>query len=434
MLSTVAYADESLEGALSTPKSPLDQFPTPIKDKDLAKWISDNIPQESKKLLIFAMCFGGNFLDDFVTNVNASVTSCNEPGTEGQRPGYSEAVPGALKPGEGRTAEDAHKEAKVSAGSERPQSGGGLPLNQFPLDPTKPNDASANVRSRHILIYAGDPLEPNKIAKKGDDELRDEIKQNFPGDSIKTIGGLGSSLNDDGSGMDGWDRQANAAELKKAIEQIGQDIKNSAHPEKEQFIFVVLDHGTGTKTKELPKPTLEDVDVPGVGTFNDNDFDPRVIRQDPDNTVGFSILVELTNTTHAVSPNHYTPYFQPGDWTVDLQDDQGSLITHLNSFHESAYELGNYLVGDESGEGLRVFFPIDEEFLLTNLFNRTVTVRVQNHTAGTARDFLYPIAKLVWETGAISPVSVPEPCMSAMLPWIAIVCCFRSRHARLRHG
>jgi|GEM_PF-6539771 len=361
----------------------------PIFDDELAEMIRRLIPQCSKKLMMFTQCYGGNFLDQFEGDPNTATTSADEPGDESIYGGYHDDAARGLKSGPGRTAKDAHDAGTAGkAASESPQSGGGLGLTDFPLDPVGTN----GVCSRHILVYAGIP-EPM------DDADRDAIKANFPDDgvtqTVHTVGGNGAA--------DGYDKPASHKGMEDAMKEIGDLIRNAENPCCEQFILFVTDHGD---IHAITVPPLGGGGnwplVPGVNPWggpiaglSSAIVEPTAWLADPSNQTSFSLFMPIGDVgmTTPAEPHNFLP---PGSLVMQLQSPvqsttvQAQKWTYLDVNHDG-------VVGNWPGEGVNAIFPIPEPTMIGAFFDVFYNVQIQNNTALTL-----PVSKFRQDSGEIA--------------------------------
>src|SRR5262245_31538031 len=191
----------------------------PITPKTLKTFIDHYVPRESKKFYLFAQCFGGGFAGGgpFNDDPNVAAAAASGPNQEAIYDGYHEEAIQTLKPEPGRTAEDVHNDGMQGrlpdeGSKEDSNTGGGMPLSMFSLEPTTADGA---VRSRHIIFYAGKPenhtrfnvetneplLDANGQKQKvGDVQDREQVRTNFAGQLNTTVYTVG-----DEPGAAGWD-------------------------------------------------------------------------------------------------------------------------------------------------------------------------------------------------------------------------------------
>lgn len=239
-----------------------------------------HVPAESKKLLVFTQCFGGSIAlsEGFRDMPNTAIASATSPNQLARYGGYDDDAARGLRPENGRTALDLHRDglrgrstalpAKdgtpqskefIFKNGEWPVTAGALPLESFSLAPVT---ADGPVKSRHVVFYAGQPedkqlelssedgytvngLRNRMPVEVGDPAVRDRIKANFanqPNTTVRTVGGepaAGNSV----TGQNGWDFAGTYEGLERAIKEAGDAIRNSPDPTSEQFILYVGDHG-----------------------------------------------------------------------------------------------------------------------------------------------------------------------------------------------
>ena len=343
----------------------------PIYDDELAKLVHTLLPECAKKLLMFTECYGGDFLDEFAGDANTAVTSADEAGDESIYGGYHDDAAKGLKPGAGRTAKDAHDDGVAGkADSESPQTGGGLPLTDFPLDPVGTN----GVHSRHVLVYAGKP-------EAMDDADRDAIKANFAGQPNTTVTTVGA-----GGAADGYDKPATHKGLEDAIKEIADDINNSDDPCNEQFILFVTDHGDIHETITTPpgsdwnlfpgvNPWGFGLPMPGLSSLQ---VDPAAWVADPSNVTSFSLSLPIGHIgiTTPATPHNFLP---PGALILVLNSPrqqvtlQAQSWTYLDVNHDGT-------VGNFPGEAVTAVFPISEPLMIGAFFDVFYTASVINNT------------------------------------------------------
>ncbi|QOI99722.1 MAG: hypothetical protein HRU70_04200 [Phycisphaeraceae bacterium] len=355
----------------------------PIFDFELKKLIDDIIPACSPKLLVFTQCYGGDFLNEFAGSGNTTVLTGSGPGKVTYYGGYHRGAAGALRPGPGRTARDVHQGGiNRRVGDENPQTGGTVPPQNFPLDPVGQN----NILSRHVLVYAGKP-EPLDNADR--DDIRGAFPNNPPSQSVRTVGGRGAA--------DGYGAAASHANLKKALEDIRNEINASTDPCKEQFILFVTDHGDIHKVggcgvgcvapPAAPTPVqLEPFISPLVP------FEPWLI--DPDNATGLSVFIDLAQAG-IVLPIDAGPFFHPGQVMVQVITQDGQAFT-LAQFEETYVDFGDGLVGNEDLEGINLKYLIPEPAFIDSFFDVFFQVTVFNNTPQPL-----PIGRVTLDSGAV---------------------------------
>lgn len=284
-----------------------------ITNEDLKGFIDKHIPAECERLLIFTQCFGGNIAqaEGFRDMPNTAIASASSPNQTAKYGGYDDDAARGLRPEEGRTALDMHRDGVRGRNNpipprdgtprskkflfkdgEWPVTAGGMNLDAFSLAPVS-NDGP--VKSRHIVFFAGQP-EDKKLyldtqdgytvkgngnpmdVEVGDPAVRDRVKSNFAGQqntTVRTVGGEPIAENST-TGKDGWDLAGTYEGLEKAIKEAGDAIRNSPDPSAEQFILYVGDHGgqgftvvddpieldaNGTYTLQVDLSTLQGSDV-----------------------------------------------------------------------------------------------------------------------------------------------------------------------------
>lgn len=414
LLANSSYA--VLDGTLSVP----DGNGNPITGSQLRMWMNDLVPPNVKGLLILTECYGGNVAANFTgADNNTAVISATSGGQTATYGGYDSGASNALAPGAANTGQTVHAggTATRDTANETPTTAGGLAPNGFSLAPVGTND----IESRHILIYAGIP--DNQAGR--DFDQRDKIKMNFagqapPGTTITTVGD---------AGMNGWDKPASAAELRKAIKEIGDTIAGSANPSKEQFVMFVTDHGD-LHNKEVvgatvaPSTSTGLTGVPSFGLSLPGSPAPLQLLDDPNNVPGFSMFIDLY-TMGLTTPNTGGGFFDPGDWELTLTPDMGAPFM-IDSFFDVFTELSidgfdgsSSIVGDTPGEGIRVYFPFDglggrpsESIFAGSFFDIFYDVDIANFTpqGPGIHSGSYLISEFSQDTGNISKLEpIPEP-------------------------
>jgi hypothetical protein len=216
-----------------------------IRGKGLFEMLNQHIPvtKSHSALLIFTQCYGGNMMDNFRGRAKTGVTSASSRDETAKYGGYHEGAAEALKPGPGRTSDDVHADGIANKkNGEHPVKAG----ETIPLTPTNP---AGPIKSRHVLVYAGKPEYRDNID-------RIKIQNNFanqPNTTVTTVGG---------SGGPGWDYAGTREGLRKALEEIGQQMNSD-----EQFILFVTDHGDLHPEKKdvsvaSSSDTLVDIGIP----------------------------------------------------------------------------------------------------------------------------------------------------------------------------
>jgi hypothetical protein len=391
-----------------------------VYDDELAKWIDELIPSSANRLLVFTQCFGGNMVDDYQGKSNTAVASAGSPGQYTVYDGYHDDAAKALKPGAGTSGKSVHDAGSAgrvpdkklfpfTSFQEQPSSGGGLPLQSFSLEPTSP---SGDVQSRHVLVYAGAPRAPQ------DDADRDAVEQNFAGQPNTTVRSVGDKS------QAGWDRPATPENLRKAIQEIGEEIAASPDPSKEQFIFFGGDHGdyhgqvflnpvTREKFVVQPGDTLRGQ---GFSGFDGAKLDPAILEQAPGNRPGFSVFVPFDGSTPHPVPEalaSYTPFFGPGSFSLSVGPTGGPPLISISDFLELPYELADMgattdVLGDFPGEGVQLFFEVPESFFVASFFDVSLDLDVTNHTASPQG-----IQWLSQDSGEV-PRMIPEPSSASL--------------------
>ncbi|HMP96755.1 MAG TPA: hypothetical protein PKA51_07535, partial [Kiritimatiellia bacterium] len=357
----VAVTNISTNGTLSTSSG------ASIPDTNVAHWIKQYIPTNSKKLVVLTQCYGGNMVDKFDGDPNTTVISGTSPGQLGIYGGYDDGASRGLRPGPGRTAQDIHNGGVGTRNRrETPMTGGGLHPTNFPMERVSTGGV---VRSRHVVFYAGQP--DDRRGRDVDQDAR--IGRNFSGEPNTTYEAVA------GTTAGGWDQNGTAAGLRQAIQNAGAAITNSPHPDQEQFILYVTDHGdfhvTAAIMTHVFGPPLVFSNFP---TFQSNAISRDAILRDPGSTPGFSFFVPFHpggDLLHSIS-DPYLPYFPGGAQlhiTVESPDAPPPLV--FSEVIELPFELNNNaILGDFPGEGLVLFFPVSKPLFVDSFFDVFITV------------------------------------------------------------
>ncbi|MBC8106865.1 MAG: hypothetical protein H7Z14_09775 [Anaerolineae bacterium] len=399
-----------------------------------------DLPAGCKRLIIATQCFGGTFVRLARGKADTAAASGSDDKTKTTTGGYDKGATDQTKPESGNNGKKVHDSGDASkTGRENPQStdgtAGNTPLQDVSLEPTSDSGA---VYSRHILIYAGRP-EPTDKAD------RDKIKNAFQGQARTTVLSVGGGRRpgSPSQGTDGWDRPADGVDLIKAMEELKAQIMSSAHPEREQFIFYVMDHGVevrntpATPNSPPTSPGQRGV-IPGVQMFRstptapDGEYDIEKINliEDTENVPGFNLFIPFTDATYAYDPFGGSSFFQPGDWSLQVGSHS------FASFSEGYRDLGgagDYVVGDSADEGISLFFPVPESLFLNEFFDTTLDVSFDNlvPVTGGPRFREWLVGSVTQTSGAMA--QLPEP-TSAMLLLIGACRLIRRRRGHRNGG
>ncbi|MEO8425935.1 MAG: hypothetical protein ABI651_02365 [Verrucomicrobiota bacterium] len=226
--------------------------------------------------------------------------------------------------------------------SEWPTVAGAVSLANFPLNPVS---TTGPIESRHIVIYCGSPIDRNVRVETHDGKTipsadgqktpfsdagdRDRIKQNFSVESNTTVTTAGGApqAGDRRLGQNGWDYSGTLGGLEAALQKAEDAIKNSAHPEREQFILYVGDHGIiGTLGKNPAPPQKSTPNsrsqlAPAFQSFASNDPAVYFMEQDLNNVPGFLLFLETPDQTAGLAIPNFQPgglAFQPGQLALVL--------------------------------------------------------------------------------------------------------------------
>ena len=393
----------------------------PITDTQLASWIDEFIPAASNRLIVLTECYGGDKVDNFAGKTNTAVISATSPGQTAKYGGYDNDAGAALAPGAGTTGATVHTAGTNGKhASETPTTGGGLAPGAFDLQPTNPTGA---VQSRHVLVYAG---QPDGGGGTSDVQQRDTIKTNFAGQANTTVTSVG------GGGGGGWDKPGSAKGLRDALKEIGDAITSSPNPDKEQFILFVTDHGDlhKTETATVTAPASSAVTVPGLESFQTSiDLEPSDLFFEQNNITSFSFFIDFLDNGLTASEGS-GPFFNPGDWELTL--DNGSQTFQFNNFFEQFTELTTDpspgIIGDQPGEGVRLYFPVPETLFVDQFFDVFVDVTMINATSQS-----YLVSGVSQDTGAMSK-AIPLPTAAlAGLSLLAGMCAIRRLEVQVRY-
>lgn len=326
-----------------------------ISSDQLNAWINELIPGGNQRLLVMTQCFGGNAATSFAGTPGTTVISATSPGQTAKYGGYDDDAANALKPQAGTTAGNVHTAGTAGKhSSETPTTGGTVAPGGFSLAPVPAAPAMADpIHSRHVLVYAG---QPGGGGGTSDVAQRDKIAMNFAGQPNTTVTSVG------GAGGGGWTQPGSAAGLRQALKDIGTAISGSANPTKEQFIMFITDHGDLHKKESTATPVGiggPALLVPSYQCFSSTlELDPQILSDDPQNSPGFSILLQLQSP---VSESN-SPLFGPGSFALTLDNPSLTGTDYfLPSFFDVFVELdGSGIVGDAPGEGIRVMFQLPD--------------------------------------------------------------------------
>ncbi len=391
-----------------------------ISQTQLKNWIDEFSPDVSDRLIVLTECYGGNVATEFAGKANTAVASATKPGQLARYGRYDKGAAAALKPGSGtgQTVHDAGIATKSTL--EDPTTGGGMALSDFSLQNTS-TSASAAVRSRHVLVYAGQP-DGNPPNKDDDVKLRNTIEDNFLGNVSTTVHTVG------GPGGGGWGQPGTMKGLRKELSDIKLQFDVAPDKSKEQFILFVTDHGIDNKGDQ---PTSTGTGTTGSGTnvTTVTNFDTfiegtDVIASDlllePDNEPGFSVFIPFDENASLVGgvPQDYASLqglFAPGTFQLN---------TGLDVFTDfevvfSDFEDNGFVdfIGDVPGEGVEIFFPVDEGVFVNNYFDTTLSVATITNTLGS----LY-MSDFTQTTGNMSKLSTA----STVVPIPAAIWLFSS--------
>ena len=395
-----------------------------ISDQQLSQLIESAVPDESQRLLIFGQCFGGEFASSALFNhPNTATMSASLPDEPAQYGGYHEGAAKGLKPEAGRTGQSVHNDGEATrfnAGelyTEHPTTGGGLPLSQFSLEPAT---ADGNVRSRHIVVYAGSPgsrlrrnrdtadpeLDANGEKQQVYDSAdRDAIKKAFEGQPNTTVHSVGGppSDSDPNAGTDGWDFPGDFNGLARSMYLVSQEMQKAADKSKEQFILFVGDHGEYRIGCDAPvtvppgsRSILSDFKVMSASPALEN-----AMVGDLDNKPSFDFFVPFDDFNVSVmrdSEGNYIPFHSYGDFILEVIPAAGSgTPIILRTFFEQYRDSGDDILGNQSGEGLQFRFEMGEATFLRNFAHGApVAIALTNNNPFPVR-----VGEIAQSTGVI---------------------------------
>lgn len=378
-----------------------------ITDTDLGLMIDERIPADTEKLLIFTQCFAGNFAEHpSIKNLrNTAIASADKPDKRTAYGGYHDDAARELKPGDGRTAELPH--AAGVAGkypTEEPYATGTLGLADFSLADTSP---AGEILGRYVLIVVARPdtqnewvdvdangntvpfplsgRDPEKEKDKKrafqDTSDRDVIKASFAGKHNTFVTALGGSPNNPDS--QAWDAPATLENLTQRIRSIGQELGNVGAPGKWQLIVFVSDHGEPLASSPVNQQAPPNSRSSLHNTFKTLRDTPELrdaMARDPENRPGFSVFLSFKGQSEALqrTSDGYRNLFSPGDFALELTP-QGGNPLELRSFSEIVRNTSaDGVLGNESGEGLELFFSMEESDFLARFLGTEVKVILSN--------------------------------------------------------
>ncbi len=380
------------------------------------------IPAESQKLLVLTECFAGNIAKSpsFQNAPNTCILSATVQNQTGKYGGYHDDAARALKQEAGRSARTVHEQgvkgkktspppphgetnqfAFLFMNSEWPITGGTLAPEGFSLEPITANSA---VKSRHIVVFMGDPQVKNvRIEMHGDVTVplpfgavvtirdaadRDAIKQNFsgqPNTTFMTAGGE-PNPNDARQGLNGWDMPGTSRALARAIQAVGDAIRNSPNPAREQFILFVGDHG-GTGFVSAPFRTnaaaQSSIFLPEALTvFGSEDALYELISRDPNGTPQLHVQIEPNNNRTPALASAFAPpvTFAPGSFSLTLSGGPGNELTLADFTQFNLDWDGDGLISPAGGEYFTLRFPITEFQLFSRFLGGSPALRFENRS------------------------------------------------------
>jgi hypothetical protein len=378
--------------------------------------IDAHIPPETKKLLVMTQCFAGNVANSssFRDMPNTCILTGTSPNQYGHYGGYHDDAARTLSPAAGKTATQVHQagitgrfsvpppppgegpddEDTLFGFSEFPMTSGTIAPGDFSLEPVT---ADGNVRSRHLVLYAGKPsnvqegieihnqhtVPIHKATKMtvGDIVDRERIKQNFanqPNTTITTAGG---------GGTDGWDFPGSAAGLTAAIKKAGDKIKKSPKPELEQFILFMGDHGEQGDTSVVQNPNRV---VPpnsrssiasGFKSFDSGSTAVQQMEQDSFNVPKIGLFLPFDQSPMNQIPGNPSPLFEPNQLEIQIKA-ANQFTTTLSFFDQALIDYnGDGALGNFPGEGISISFPLMEHILFGYLLDTELDIDLINHSS-----------------------------------------------------
>jgi len=344
----VARADDFVVHGAFTAEAPHQH----ILDTSVAARFPSTIPGCVKKLLVLTQCFGGNFLDEFISTPNVAIASATDEGQLSQYEWYDVAAAGASYHDPGRTAADLHAEASLNAHpDESPQIGGGMPLSDFPMD----LEGQAAQSKLHILYYAG---RPNQV----DVNIYWLLREHNPYADFIVV-----STGDLAFAADYPPTQSGFA---SAMEVIGSHMTGCDH----QFMLFVSDHGElifQDVDPELSTPSQPTtIDTPALPV----PLGPALLGT-PDARPLFVIFVPLFGTGTTVDPNG-AALFAPGAWQISVPITGGTYVS--SDFIQVLIGGEDGVVGDDPGDGVRLEFVMPVATFIDAFVGHTNTVTITN--------------------------------------------------------
>jgi len=381
----------------------------------LSDMIKKYIPAETDKLLVLAQCYGGSMA--VVPKLNQlpqiAIVSGTSPGEVAYCGGYHDDAARALKPGPGRTGLTPHQEgAKGKHQLETPMTIGTLAPAKFSLVPTKPN---SKIEGRVVIAYFGRPMTkyewikfgpqghtipaPASWAPKGpaltqrgytkttftDDADAAQIRANFAGGIQTTVIIAGGK-----AGRPGYNHPGNVTGLLDAIKAAGKLIKgqqNQNDVSKWQFILFIGDHG------ELGLSIAINKTVPAGGgktkvatkkkTLNKSQQLVDALRSDPDAQPGFTAFASFAGQNYALQrqPGGYQDVFAAGSVHLEVIPATPGGPILLTTLRQTIFDINDdAILGNEPGEGVELFFPVDKQVFIDRLLDTEVDLYLINNS------------------------------------------------------
>jgi hypothetical protein len=245
--------------------------------------------------------------------------------------------------------------------------------------------------SKNVRIETHDgvtvPLPSGVVTPINDTDDRDAIIQNFTGQPNTTVITVGGAPNpgDSTQGTNGWSKPGSARALARAIQAVGDAMRNSENPAREQFILFVGDHG-GVGFDAAPFRTNvaahSSIFLPeALKIVGGEDALYELISADPNGTPVLHVQVEPAGQ-NLVAPRAFAPppAFPPGSFSVTLSAGAANQLT-LEGFSQMAWDWdADGQINPTNGEYVTLRFGIAEPDLLMRFLGQNVTVQFNNRS------------------------------------------------------
>ncbi len=298
----------------------------------LRQLIDNYIPtnRAHSAILIFTECFGGDQVDDFEGRCSTTVLSATSSGEQATYNKYDLYISEQLKPGP-QTAFEIHMGYKKDLNDEEYETKSHwIPPGTLGAS-LEETTKTGNIRSRHILFYAGKP------ETKDDIYLANLIK-NFGGGFNTTITTAA------GKGKEEKNQKYDYPGTLEGLRQALAEIREKMNPN-EQFILFVTDHGgiqkVVTEVTAQPGETL--IDTIELDSYLRGLMDGTLENND---STGISVFIKGEVTV------------KPGDITISVDGQEYQLFT--------PYRIdlnGDGILTADDNEGYQLFFKVDEDKL-----------------------------------------------------------------------